>query len=86
MRRVSWASTRGMSRSRHSRTARSMAGWVISWNTIRLTGTRGDSTSIRCHEMASPSRSSSVARYSSSASLSIDFSLLSCLRLPEGTT
>ena len=62
MRRVSWASTSGMSRSRHSRTARSMAGSVISWNTIRLTGTRGLRISRRCQEMASPSRSSSVAR------------------------
>ena len=39
-----------------------MASRVISWNTIRLTGTLGLSTSSRCHEMLSPSRSSSVAR------------------------
>jgi hypothetical protein len=53
--------------------ARSMASLVISWNTIRLTGTLGFSTWSRCHAMASPSRSSSVARKSSSASLSARF-------------
>ena len=46
-----------------------MASSVISWNTIRFTGTLGFSTSSKCHAMASPSRSSSVARMSSSASL-----------------
>ena len=35
---------------------------VISWKTIRLTGTRGESTSERCQAIDSPSRSSSVAR------------------------
>ena len=35
-----------------------------------LDGTVGDSTSKRCHAIDSPSRSSSVARYSSSASFS----------------
>ena len=39
-----------------------MAGLVISWKTIRLTGTRGSSTSSRCQAMDSPSRSSSEAR------------------------
>src|SRR5215207_287146 len=47
-----------------------MAAWVISWNTIRFTGTLGLRYSSRCHEIASPSRSSSVARYSSEASFS----------------
>jgi len=42
---------------------------VISWKTIRRTGTLGLSVSRRCQAMASPSRSGSVARYSSSASL-----------------
>ena len=42
--------------------ASSMASRVISWNTIRFTGTLGFSTSSTCHEIASPSRSSSVAR------------------------
>ncbi len=62
MRRVSWASTRWMSTSRVSPTARSMASLVISWNTIRFTGTLGFRTSSRCQAIASPSRSSSVAR------------------------
>ena len=37
-------------------------GWVISWKTIRRTGTFGFSSSCRCQAIASPSRSSSVAR------------------------
>ena len=43
-------------------TARAIASGVISWKTMRCTGTRGLSVSTRCHAMASPSRSSSVAR------------------------
>jgi hypothetical protein len=43
-------------------TARSMAGRVISWKTIRFTGTLGASTSRRCQAIDSPSRSSSEAR------------------------
>ena len=39
MRRVSWASTSATSRSRVSVAARWIASLVISWNTIRLTGT-----------------------------------------------
>jgi len=39
-----------------------MAGRVISWKTIRLTGTLGSSTSRRCQAIDSPSRSSSEAR------------------------
>ncbi len=62
MRRVSWASTIAVSISRVSLTARWIASRVISWKTIRLTGTLGLSTSSRCQAMASPSRSSSVAR------------------------
>ena len=49
-------------------TAASMALLVISWNTMRFTGTFGFRYSSRCQLMASPSRSSSVARYSSLAS------------------
>ena len=67
MRRASWASTSRRSSSRHSSTARKMAVGVISWKTIRLTGTVGASTSEWCQAIDSPSRSSSVARYSSSA-------------------
>ena len=70
MRRASWASTRSRSISRGLATAAWIAGWVISWKTIRLTGTLGLSVSTRCQAIASPSRSSSVARKSSSASLS----------------
>ena len=49
-------------------TACLMASGVISLNTIRCTGILGLSTSNRCHAMASPSRSSSVARSNSEAS------------------
>ena len=62
MRRVSWASTSEVSMSRVWVAARWMASRVISWKTIRLTGTLGWRVSYRCHAMASPSRSSSVAR------------------------
>ena len=74
MRRVSCASTRFMSRSRVLATASRMASGVISLKTMRWTGTLGRRTSRRCHEMASPSRSSSVASRSSSASLRAFFS------------
>ena len=47
---------------------------VISWNTMRFTGTFGSSTSSTCQPIASPSRSSSVARMSSSAPFSACFS------------
>ena len=56
--------------SRVSPSARSIAGFVISWNTIRRTGTFGFSTWTRCQAIASPSRSSSVASSSTSADLS----------------
>ena len=64
MRRASWASTRRRSISRGSSMARWIASGVISWKTIRRTGIPdgGFSTSSRCQAMASPSRSSSVAR------------------------
>ena len=68
MRRVSCASTRSVSRSRVFSRARWIASFVISWNTMRRTGTFGFKTWRRCHAMASPSRSSSVARKSSSDS------------------
>ena len=44
------------------RTAASIAALVISWNTIRFTGTFGLRYSSKCQLIASPSRSSSVAR------------------------
>ena len=62
MRRVSWASTRSVSRSRGLSAAARIADSVISWNTIRRTGTLGFRVSSRCQAMASPSRSPSVAR------------------------
>ncbi len=71
---------------RGASTASAIAWGVISWNTIRLTGTFGFSSSRRCHAMASPSRSSSVARYSSEASLSSSLSLVMCGFLSRATT
>ena len=73
MRRVSCASTRLSSNSRVFSAAARIAGLVISLNTMRRTGTFGFNTSSRCHAMASPSRSGSVARKSSSTSLSLAF-------------
>ena len=67
MRRPSCASTSFMSSSRGLSSASRIACGVISWNTMRFTGTRGFNTSSTCQPMASPSRSSSVATMSSSA-------------------
>ena len=86
MRRVSWASTSFWLSSRGLATAAWIAALVISWKTIRLTGTLGFSTSWRCQAMASPSRSSSVARKSSSESLSRSLSFLTWARLSALTT
>ena len=72
--------------SRVADSARVMASRVISWNTMRLTGTVGCSSSSRCHAMASPSRSSSVARMSSSTPLSARLSSLTFFRLSASTT
>ncbi len=55
-----------------------MAGRVISWNTMRLTGTVGASTSSKCQAIDSPSRSSSDARYTSLACLTNCLSLATC--------
>ena len=85
MRRPSWARTSCMSISRGLASAARIASRVISWNVMRLTGTFGSSTSSRCHEMASPSRSSSVASRISSACLSIFFSSATCARLSGDT-
>ena len=86
MRRPSCASTSFMSRSRQLSIASWIASLVISWNTMRLTGTRGASTSIRCQAIDSPSRSSSVARYTSLASRSRLLSLLTCAFFSLATT
>ena len=68
-RRACCASTRFTSRSRGWAKALSMALLVISWKTMRRT-LAGSSlaTCIKCQEMASPSRSSSVASQTTSAS------------------
>ena len=53
---------------------------LISWNTMRCTGTFGFNCSNKCQEIASPSRSSSVARYSAVASFSAAFSSFTTVR------
>ena len=53
---------------------------------MRLTGTFGLSTSIKCQPIDSPSRSSSVAIYSSSTPLSKSFNSLIWVFLSLGTT
>ena len=72
--------------SRGFSTARVIASLVISLKTIRLTGTFGFSSSKRCQAMASPSRSSSVASTSSSASLRSFLSLVICGFFSAATT
>ncbi len=68
-RRACWAFTKSMSNVRGCANASSIADLVISWKTIRFTLAGSILvTSIRCHEMASPSRSSSVANQIVSAS------------------
>ena len=59
---------------------------VISWKTMRLTGTFGFSTSSRCQLIDSPSRSGSVASKTATAPLSAAFSAWTCFRLSFGTT
>ena len=71
---------------RVSFSARWIASRVISWKTIRRTGTFGFSTSTRCHAIASPSRSSSVASNTSSASATRFFSASTVFFLSESTT
>jgi hypothetical protein len=75
-----------MSRSRQFASASSIAPRVISWKTSRLTGTFGLNTSRTCQAMASPSRSSSVARYSSLAFFSAFFSVATTSLFPRVTT
>ena len=88
MRRASWASTSLRSMSRGLAIAWLIAFSVISWNTMRRTFilAGGFSTSFRCQAMASPSRSSSVARYSSEALASRSFSFLTWAFFSAGTT
>ena len=75
-----------MSSSRVLSKARPIASLVISWNTIRLTGTLGESSCSRCQLMLSPSRSSSVASSSWSAPLRASLSSLTTFLLSLGTT
>ena len=64
IRRACWALARFMSRWRGCSMASRMAFFVISWNTMRLVlFSSKPSTSQRCHEIASPSRSSSEASH-----------------------
>ena len=63
-RRACWALTRFMSTVRGFSIASKMARFVISWKTIRFVPSTGrPNTSVRCHAMASPSRSSSEASH-----------------------
>ena len=58
----------------------------ITRDAIRRTGTLGSSTCRRCHAMASPSRSSSVASRRVSAAASFFFSSATFVRLSASTT
>ena len=82
MRRLSWARTRFSSTSSCAcARAPRMASSVISWKTIRRTGTLGLSSCLRCQLIDSPSRSGSVARMTSEASLTASLSGLDVLLL-----
>ncbi len=70
MRRLSCARTRLSLMSRAWLSASLTASSVISWNSMRRTGILGFSTSFRCQEIDSPSRSGSVASRTSEASFS----------------
>ena len=68
IRRACWAFTRFTSMSRGFSMAFSIAVLVISWNTMRLVFSGSSpKTSNKCHEIASPSRSSSDASHTISA-------------------
>ena len=75
-RRACWAFTKFMSMVRGASMALRMAFLVISWNTMRLVvaGFKPN-TSAKCHEMASPSRSSSDANQTVSAAAASFFNL-----------
>ena len=68
------------------RAPRLTASSVISWKTMRRTGTFGLSSSFRCQLIDSPSRSGSVASISSEASFIAAFSAATCFFLSAGTT
>ena len=85
-RRACCAITRSILTVRGFFTAASIAGFVISWKTIRLVviGSR-PSTSHRCQLIASPSRSSSVASQTSSDLFAKDFNSLTTFFFSSGT-
>ena len=84
-RRACCALTRLMSMSRGFCIASSMAGLVISWNTMRLVFSGfSSSTSYRCQLMASPSRSSSDASHTVLASEAIFLSWATIFALSSG--
>ena len=85
IRRACWASTRLMSILRGCSMAFRMALWVISWKTIRLVCSGCSfSTSYKCHAIASPSRSSSDANHTVSASLASAFNSSTTFFLSPG--
>ena len=80
---VSCDLTIGISILRGSLKASSIAGFVTSWNTTRSYLSSGISkASYKCHEIASPSRSGSLARYTLSAFLASLFNSLIVFALP----
>ena len=82
-----WAFTRFMSISRGFSIALRMAGFVISWKTIRLVfSLLSPNVSKRCHEIASPSRSASDASQMADASFAAFFSSATTFFLSAGTT
>ena len=86
-RRACCASTRLRSMWRGCSMAARMAGFVISWNTMRRhCAASRPSTSARCHAMASPSRSSSEASHTASAFLACAFSSFTTLTLSADTS
>ena len=84
-RRACWAFTRLMSMLRGFSMACRMAFLVISWKTMRRVFSGfSPNTSNRCHEMASPSRSSSEANHTISAFLASAFSSFTNFFLSAG--
>src|SRR5690606_12503373 len=86
-RRACCALTKLYSILRGSSIARIIAGLVISWKTIRFVlSSFNASVSYKCHEIASPSRSSSEANQTVSAALANFFNSLTTAFLSEGTS
>ena len=86
-RRACCALTKSMLMSRGFSMALRMAVLVISWNTMRFVIAGSSfSTSNRCHEMASPSRSSSEASHTISAAFTAFFSSATSFSFSFGTS